>query len=421
MCGNIFWHLVNVIRVRLEKQKDDVIAYHFRQSFKPGEISAKEANRLGMEFAKRFTKGNHAFIVCTHTDKAHIHNHIIWSAVNIDCDRKFRNFWGSTKAVRQLSDTICIENGYSIVENPAKHGKSYNKWLGDSAPLSHREQLRILIDSLLEQKPHNLDELLRLLQEAGCKVSRRGNSITLQLSGWKRAIRMSSLGEGYTATDLIAMISGQKSHTPRKTHYNDQPDHTVNLLVDIQTKLQQGKGAGYERWAKIFNLKQMAKTMNYLSEHNMLSYAELSEKNDSATDRYNVLAGEIKAAEARMAELSVLRRHIINYVKTREVYVTYRKSGYSKRFLDAHESDLMLHKAAKKAFEELGYGQGKKLPTVKSIQIEYAELLEKKKKTYSEYRKARDDMKALQTVKHNVDWIMNNPDLDQTEKSHTER
>lgn len=130
--------------------KDDVIAYHVRQSFRPGEITPEEANRLGVEFAKRFTKGNHAFIVCTHIDKAHVHNHIIWSSVNLDCDRKFRNFWGSTKAVRRLSDTICIENGLSIIENPNPHGKSYNKWLGDKAKPSHREQLRMMIDQALE-------------------------------------------------------------------------------------------------------------------------------------------------------------------------------------------------------------------------------------------------------------------------------
>ena len=135
---------------------DDVIAYHVRQSFKPGEITPEEANRLGVEFAKRFTKGNHVFVVCTHIDKSHIHNHIIWSAVNADCDRKFRNFWGSTRAVRRLSDTICIENGLSIVEDPNPHGKSYNKWLGDQAKPSHREQLRVMIDRavLAGEKQH---------------------------------------------------------------------------------------------------------------------------------------------------------------------------------------------------------------------------------------------------------------------------
>ena len=132
-------------RVRGE---DDVIAYHLRQSFVPGEITPEEANRLGQELARRFTKGNNAFIVCTHIDKAHIHNHIIWNAVNLDCDRKFRNFWGSTRAVRRLNDTICIENGYSIVENPKPRGKSYDKWLGDQAKPSHRGCCALLSTTL---------------------------------------------------------------------------------------------------------------------------------------------------------------------------------------------------------------------------------------------------------------------------------
>ena len=160
---------------------DDVIAYHVRQSFRPGEITPEEANRLGVEFAKRFTKGNHAFVVCTHIGKSHIHNHIIWSSVSLEYDRKFRNFWGSTKAVRRLSDTICIENGLSIVENPKLHGKSYNKWLGDQAKPSHRELLRVAIDNALSQSPADFEELLKLLQEYGCEVSKRGKSYRLKL------------------------------------------------------------------------------------------------------------------------------------------------------------------------------------------------------------------------------------------------
>lgn len=151
-------------RVRGE---DDVIAYHLRQSFRPGEITPEEANRLGCELARRFTKGNHAFIVCTHIDKSHIHNHIIWNSTALSQTRKFRNFWGSTRAVRRLSDTICIENGYSIVEDPKRHGKSYNKWLGDQKKPSHRERICFAIDDALAQKPESFEALLTLLREAG--------------------------------------------------------------------------------------------------------------------------------------------------------------------------------------------------------------------------------------------------------------
>ena len=299
---------------------DDVIAYHVRQSFRPGEITQEEANRLGVEFAKRFTKGNHAFVVCTHIDKSHIHNHIIWSSVSLEYDRKFRNFWGSTKAVRRLSDTICIENGLSIVENPKPHGKSYNKWLGDQAKPSHRELLRVAIDNALSQSPANFEELLKLLQESGCEVSKRGKSYRLKLSGWEKAARMDSLGEGYGLEDLRAVLLGKKAHTPRKKTVTQAEPPKVNLLVDIQAKLQAGKGAGYARWAKVFNLKQMAQTMNYLSEHNLLEYAVLEEKAAAATAHHNELSAQIKAAEKRMAEIAVLRTHIVNYAKTREVY-----------------------------------------------------------------------------------------------------
>ena len=384
--------------------KDDVIAYHVRQSFMPGEITPEEANRLGVEFAKRFTKGKHAFVVCTHIDKAHVHNHIIWSSVTLDCDRKFRNFWGSTKAVRQLSDTICIENGLSIVENPKPHGKSYNKWLGDQAKPSHRELLRMAIDQALAQKPADLDALFQLLQDAGCEVSKRGKSYRLKLPSWDRVARLDSLGEGYTLDDLLAVLSGQKEHTPRKKSVVRAAPPKVNLLVDIQAKLQAGKGAGYARWAKVFNLKQMAQTMNFLTEHNLLDYAVLEGKADVATARHNELSAQIKAAEKRMAEIAVLRTHIVNYAKTRETYVAYRKAGYSKKFREEHEADILLHQAAKNAFEDLGV---KKLPTVKSLQAEYAQLLDDKKKAYGEYRRSREEMRELLTAKANVDRILN--------------
>ncbi len=383
---------------------DDVIAYTIRQSFVPGEITPEEANRLGCELARRFTKGNHAFIVCTHIDKAHIHNHIIWNSTTLDCTRKFRDFLGSGRAVRRLNDTICIENGYSIVANPKRRGKSYNKWLG-SKPPCHRDRLRMAIDDALAKKPADLDELLKLLGEAGIEVSPRGKFIRLRAPGQKNFVRLDgdSLGAECDISALLAVLSGERTHTPstKNVHRADPPK--VNLLVDIQAKLQAGKGAGYARWASVFNLKQMAQTMNYLTEHGLLDYADLAAKVAAATERYNGLSEKIKAAEQRMAEIAVLKTHIINYSKTRDVYVAYRKAGYSKKFKAEHESEILLHQAAKKAFDGLGL---RKLPTVKSLQAEYAALLAEKKSTYADYRRARDEMKELLTVKANVDRLM---------------
>ena len=398
---------------------DDVIAYHVRQSFRPGEITPEEANRLGVEFAKRFTKGNHAFVVCTHIDKSHIHNHIIWSSVSLEYDRKFRNFWGSTKAVRRLSDTICIENGLSIVENPKPHGKSYNKWLGDQAKPSHRELLRVAIDNALSQSPADFEELLKLLQESGCEVSKRGKSYRLKLPGWEKAARMDSLGEGYGLEDLRAVLLGKKAHTPRKKTVTQAEPPKVNLLVDIQAKLRAGKGAGYARWASKFNLKQMAQTLNYLNDHGLLDYKVLAEKTVAATARRNELSEKIKAAEKRMAEIAVLRTHIVNYAKTRDTYAAYRKAGYSPKFRSEHEADILLHQAAKQAFDQLNV---KKLPKMKALQAEYAALLAEKKEAYAELRKARDEARELLTVKANVDRVLQDTGRGiAQEKEHSQR
>ena len=380
---------------------DDVIAYHLRQSFVPGEITPEEANRLGCELARRFTKGDHTYIVCTHTDKHHIHNHVIFNSTALSHDRKFRNFWGSTKALRRLNDTICIENGYSVIENPKRHGQSYNKWLGGK-PLTHRERICTAIDEILTQKPQDYDALLALLESAGFEV-KRGKVPSLKFGDQKRFIRMDTLGEGYTPDDLRAVLSGEKQHVPRRRKTVTAEKKAGSLLIDIQAKLQAGKGAGYAHWAKGFNLKQMAQTVAYLQEHDLMDYAALAEKSDAASARFHKLTAKIKSAETRMTEISVLRTQIINYAKTRDTYAAYRKAGYSKKFLSEHESEITLHKAAKRCFDEMGLT---KLPTVRSLQAEYAALMAEKKEAYSDYRRAREEMKELLTAKANVDRIL---------------
>ena len=183
---------------------------------------------------------------------------------------------------------------------------------------------------------------------------------------------------------------------------------SASLLIDIQAKLQEGKGAGYTRWAKNFNLKQLSQTLIYLEENNLLDRCVLEERTAAVTAQYHTLSTKMKSAEQRMAEIKVLQQHIINYAKTRDTYVAYRKAGYSKKFLSEHESEIILHKAAKQSFDEQGL---KKLPTVKSLQAEYAQLLSEKKAMYAEYQQARDDMRSLQTAKANVDRILGDNSL----------
>ena len=227
-------------------QKRDVIAYQVRQSFRPGEVSPEEANRIGYEFASRFLKGNHAFIVATHVDKAHIHNHIVWNSTDLDCRHKFRNFWGSTRAVQRLSDMLCVEHGLSIIEQPKGKGMHYGEWLGAKKPPSHREQLREAIDRALARKPKDFDALLELLRDAGYEA-KAGKQWAFHTASQKRFIRLDTLGDGYSYEKLCAVLEGRSAHQPRAKDkvISVLGEKKISLLVDIQAKLQAGKGAGY--------------------------------------------------------------------------------------------------------------------------------------------------------------------------------
>ena len=373
------------------EQANDVIAYQFRQSFKPGEVTAEEANRIGYEFAERFLKGRHAFIVCTHVNRHHIHNHVIWNSTTLDCSRKFRNFWNSTKAVRRLSDTICMEHGLSVIENPAQKGMTYDKWLGGSAKVSNREVLCKAIDDVLMQKPRDMDEFLSLLEEKEF-IAKRGKHITLKYKDFKKTIRMDSLGDGYTEEDIRAVLLGKRKHVQR------QRSNRNSLLIDIDSTLRMNKTI-----AKVRNLKLMAQTINYLREHGLLDLAELQKKTADVTKKYHELSERIKSAEARMNEIGEMKTQIIAYMKTREVYDGYKKSGYSRAYYAEHESDILLHKAAKKSFDEWNL---KKLPPVKSLNAEYTDLVKQKKTLYAEYSSVRSEMRELLIHKSNVERIL---------------
>ena len=398
------------------ESEHDIIAYQFRQSFKPGEVTAEEANRIGYEFAERFLKGRHAFIVCTHINRHHIHNHVIWNSTNLDCTRKFRNFWYSTNAVRKLSDIICIEHGLSVIEKPGRKGLSYDKWLGNKAKPSNREIVRIAIDEIIDQKPKDMEEFIRMLEDKGFKI-KRGKHLTLTHTDFKKSIRMDSLGDGYTEEDIREIIAGTK-HIVQRRYRDILAPEKNSLLIDIEAKLSEGKGGGYERWAKVHNLKQMAQTINYLREQGLLDLNELQKRTSDITAKYHELSDKIKFAEARIKEIAELKTQIINFAKTREIYAAYRKSGYSKDFLAGHETEILLHKTAKKAFNEMNF---QKLPTIKSLNDEFSELAAEKKNLYNEYTSVRDEMRELQIHKSNVENILGTDDSTNEKKTEHER
>lgn len=376
-------------------QKSNVIAYQIRQSFKPGEITPEEANKVGYELAMRFTKGRHAFIVATHTDRQHIHNHILYNSTSMDGSRKFRDFWLSGLAVQRLSDVICLEHKLSVIET--KPYCERQKRILYPPKESNRDRLCAVIDNILREKSLDFEAFLQKLEQEGYEV-KRGKYTSVKGNRQKRFIRFRTLGEGYSEEEIRAVLEGKAGHHPRQRPAASVKEDAFQLLIDLAAK--QGRGAGYQRWAKKFNLKEISKTLIFLQENKLTNMDELNSKAESATKRFHELQETIRAADKRMAEISELRTQVIHYAKTREVYAAYRKAGYSKRFRTEHEAEILLHQAAKEFFDKHGL---KKLPKVKNLNAEYTELLKQKKEVYPEYRKAREEMQRLLRAQKNIE------------------
>ncbi len=352
---------------REQKKENNVLCYQIRQSFYPGEITPKEANRIGYELAMRWTKGRHAFIVTTHTDKQHIHCHIYYNSTTLDCTRKFRNFWGSSFALRRLSD-----------------------------------RLRLAIDTALAERPADLDEFLNLMKRAGYEVKTvRGGGISFRLTGQGQErftrLRASTLGDGYDLQDVLAAIEGKEKrpgHSERK----------ISLAVDIQAKLAAGKGPGYERWAKVFNIKQMAAALAYIQDNGLTDYEQLAQKATEAADRFHAISEQIKQTEQAMKTNAGLKAATVQYAKTRPVFEQYKATKYSRKFLAEHEADLELYRGAQAEMRSLLGGA--KLPKMDVLKEEGRKLTAKKKQLYGEYQKARRDMQEIVTIKANIDTLM---------------
>ena len=384
-----------------ERTDNDVIAYHLRQSFKPGEITPELANKIGYDLAMSLTKGKHAFIVCTHVDKHHIHSHIVFNSTAIDCTRKFRNFWRSSFAIRKISDMLCLQNGLSVIAEPKPSRGSYGTWMGDDKPPTVRGQLEGLIDTALGQGCKDFDSFLAAMKVAGVEV-KQGKHLAFKIPNGKRFVRCNSLGDDYTEAAIMERISGKRIVAPRaKSTVKSKP----NLLIDIQAKMQQANSPGFERWAKIFNLKEMAKTVMYLQENHLTDLGELEKACDAAAQKFNDLGDQMKAAEQRMKDISELQRHIGTYSKTREVYAQYRKLTGRKqaKFYEQHTSEIEGCQAAKRYFNSLGL---KKLPSMQSLKQEYATLYAENRKRYPEYKQAKAKMIELLTAKNNVERIL---------------
>ena len=393
---------------------NDVVAYHVRVSFKPGETDARTANRIGYDLAMKLSRKNHAFICCTHTDKNHIHTHIIINSTSLDCTRKFRNFKGSAFAIRRIADHLCIENGLSIVEDPKPSRGHYGKWQGDGKQPSNRDMLKQIIDVAIE-KSKDYDEFIAAMIAAGCEA-KRGKYLAFRIPGAAQFARCRSLGDGYTEDAINERLTGLRKSIRRASA--DGRDmlaapfaitaHTkFGLLIDIQQKIQEGKGAAFEHWARIYNLKQMANTLIYLKEQGIDSYEELAKKSSSSSSDFSVRHKRIKEIEARQKEISELQKQIGTYGKTRETYRQYIASKRDGGFYEANRADIVLHQAAKRHFDESGYGKNKKLPPMNALKQEWATLESERKTLYRGYKELRGENIELLKAKDNVERILN--------------
>lgn len=394
-------------------RKGDIIAYQIRQSFKPGEITPEEANQVGYETAMRWTKGKHAFIVATHIDKAHIHNHIIYNSTSLDNKHKFHNFFLSSIALQRVSDLVCLEHGLSVIK-PRRYDEREKRTVYPNRK-SVRDKIREDIDLIMTKNPKDMNELLKFMEEMGYEI-KWSKHIAIRGEEQKGFIRIDSLGEGYRELDFEKIFKGEESFNPppreKQPHRYEKPEKKFDMLIDIQEIIAKGKGPGYERWAKVHNIKQISQTLIYLRDHDIRDMDELAKRAGESSAKFTELSQTIKDAEKRMAEIAVLKTHIINYSKTKDIYMAYRKAGYSKQFFEAHREEILLHKAAKEAFGQLEDG----VPKLKDLNQEYAELLQKKKDAYAEYRSIKEENKELQMAKHNLERFLNQQDEEQKAK-----
>jgi hypothetical protein len=407
--------------------KNDVIAYHLRISFKPGETDAATANRIGYDLAMKLTKSQYAFVCCTHTDKQHIHTHCIINSTSLDCTRKFRNFKGSAFVIRKIADQLCLENGLSIITNPElSKGKNYGKWMGEGKQPSNREKLGQMIDSTLPACK-DFEGFISDMLKLGCEI-KRGKHLSIKIPDASKFIRTKSLGEDYTEEAIRERILGKRLVSLKEKvvvlAVAPTPIYRPTLLINIQAKLQQAHSPGLEHYVIIYNLKMMAHTLIFLQERGIGTHDELDEKIGALDKEYSERSSRIKEIEARQKEISELQRQIGTYSKTKDSCNEYERlkkiklTAFKKMikathpaddFYEAHRANIILCQAAKNYFNERGYGKGKKLPTIKTLKVEYAGLEKEKRKLYKGRSKQREEVNDLKMARQNVNMFLSEP------------
>ena len=374
------------------------LAHHLIQSFEPGEVDYQKAHEIGKQLADAVTKGKYEYVLTTHIDKGHVHNHIIFCSVNFVDYHKYNSNERSYYGIRNMSDRLCRENGLSVIA-PQKggKGKSYAEYIAEKTGTSWKGKLKIAVDALIPQVS-SFEELLSRLQAAGYEI-KPGKYVSCRAPGQERFTRLKTLGADYTEEAIRERIAGRRAKAAKAP----REQRGVSLLIDIENSIKAAQSKGYEQWAKIHNLKQAAKTMNFLTEHKIEQYADLVSRIEEMAAESGQAADALKDAEKRLADMAVLIKNVSTYQKTKPVYDAYRKARNREKYRAGQEQAIILHEAAARSLKAAGIA---KLPNLAALQSEYEALQAQKEALYADYGKLKKKVREYDIIKQNIDSIL---------------
>ena len=375
-----------------------IIARHVIQSFEIGEVTPELAHEIGKQFADEILGGKYEYVLTTHIDKDHVHNHLIFNAVDFVDYHAYKSYKRIYYDMREVSDRLCKENGLSVIPPSQNKGMGYKEYTEAKRGTSWKQKLKQTIDRLVITAK-DYDDFLRLMQEAGYEI-KTGKYISFRAEGQERFTRSKTIGENYTEERIKERIAGR---TPRRSQRQTTPKG-ISLIGDIQERIRLIDSKGYEYKAKLTILKEAARTLNYLTENNLLQYADLEKKVEDVHGSYDRTGKELKVVEARLREVQPLIKNISNYQQLKPVYDAFQKAKDKPGFKARHEAELVIFEAARSTL--LAMQGDEKLPSLKSLQAEQQRLLEEQQRLYDERAKLKKEVKQIETIKSNVDTFL---------------
>ena len=372
-----------------------IIARHVIQSFEIGEVTPELAHEIGKQFADEILGGKYEYVLTTHIDKDHVHNHLIFNAVDFVNYHAYKSYKRIYYDMREVSDRLCKENGLSVIPPSQNKGMGYKEYTEAKRGTSWKQKLKQTIDRLVITAK-DYDDFLRLMQEAGYEI-KTGKYISFRAEGQERFTRSKTIGENYTEERIKERIAGR---TPRRSQRQTTPKG-ISLIGDIQERIRLIDSKGYEYKAKLTILKEAARTLNYLTENNLLQYADLEKKVEDVHGSYDRTGKELKVVEARLREVQPLIKNISNYQQLKPVYDAFQKAKDKPGFKARHEAELVIFEAARSTL--LAMQGDEKLPSLKTLQAEQQRLLEEQQRLYDERAKLKKEVKQIETIKSNVD------------------